>query len=272
MRWSISEACAIFRACPRYDGSGCGPGTARSSSGGFEPGRPRNGAPSAPGSSSARLAACRAGPAGKYSLSLPTVQRWLNRYEAEGLAGLEDRPRPGRQRTRITPEVEAEIVRGTLEEAPPRGTHWSTRLMAGAAGLHHSQVARIWRAHGLKPHLARTFKLSTDPEFVEKLRDVVGLYVDPPERAVVLAFDEKSRIQALDRAQPGLPFKKGRRGTMTHDYKRHGTTDLVRGAGGGHREGDPRVHAAPPAPGVPPLHGRGREADRSGTRPSRDSR
>ena len=98
--------------------------------------------------------------------------------------------------------------------------------MAGAAGLHHSQVARIWRARGLKPHLARTFKLSTDPAFVEKLRDVVGLYADPPERSVVFAFDEKSRIQALDRTQPGLPWKKGRCGTMTHDYKRHGTTTL----------------------------------------------
>ena len=162
----------------------------------------------------------------KLGVSLPTVQRWLNRYEAEGLAGLEDRPRPGRPRTRITPEVEAEIVRRTLEEDPPSGTHWSTRLMAGAAGLHHSQVARIWRAHGLKPHRVRTFKLSSDPEFVEKLRDVVGLYVDPPERAVVFAFDEKSRIQALDRTQPGLPMKKGRCGTMTHDYKRHGTTTL----------------------------------------------
>ena len=159
-------------------------------------------------------------------VSLPTVKRWLDRYEAEGVAGLEDRPRRGRPRTSVTAEVEAEVVRRTLEEDPPSGTHWSTRLMAGAAGLHHGQVARIWRAHGLKPHLARTFKLSTDPKFVEKLRDVVGLYVDPPERGVVFAFDEKSRIQALDRTQPGLPMKKGRCGTMTHDYKRHGTTTL----------------------------------------------
>lgn len=127
-------------------------------------------------------------------VSLPTVKRWLDRYEAEGLAGLQDRPRSGRPRTSVTAEAEAEVVRRTLEEKPPSGTHWSTRLMAEAAGLHHSQVARIWRAHGLKPHLARTFKLSTDPEFVEKLRDVVGLYVDPPERAVVFAFDEKSQI------------------------------------------------------------------------------
>ena len=162
----------------------------------------------------------------RFGLSLPTVQRWVGRYDAEGLAGLEDRRRPGRPRTSVTPEVEAEVVRGTLEEDPPRGTHWSTRLMGAEAGLHHSQVARIWRAHGLKPHLTRTFKLSTDPEFVEKLRDVVGLYVDPPERAAVLAFDEKSRIQALDRTQPGLPLKRGRCGTWTHDYKRHGTTTL----------------------------------------------
>ena len=165
-------------------------------------------------------------PRREVGVSLPTVKRWLDRYEAEGLAGLEDRPRRGRPRTSVTAEVEAEVVRRTLEEDPPRGTHWSTRLMAGAAELHHGQMARIWRAHGLKPHLARTFKLSTDPEFVEKLRDVVGLYADPPERAVVFALDEKSRIQALDRTQPGLPLKKGRCGTMTHDYKRHGTTTL----------------------------------------------
>ena len=159
-------------------------------------------------------------------VSLPTVQRWLDRYDDEGLAGLEDRPRPGRPRSRITPEFEAEVVRRTLEEQPPRGTHWSTRLMAERMGLHHSQVGRIWKAHGLKPHRIRYFKLSTDPKFVEKLRDVVGLYVAPPERAIVFSFDEKSQIQALDRTQPGLPLKKGRAGTMTHDYKRHGTTTL----------------------------------------------
>ncbi len=159
-------------------------------------------------------------------VSLPTVQRWLDRYDEEGLAGLEDRSRPGRPRSTITPEVEAEVVRRTLEEKPPRGTHWSTRLMAEGMGLHHSQVGRIWNAHGLKPHRVRYFKLSTDPRFVEKLRDVVGLYVAPPERAIVFSFDEKSQIQALDRTQPGLPLKKGRAGTMTHDYKRHGTTTL----------------------------------------------
>jgi len=159
-------------------------------------------------------------------VSLPTVQRWLARYDTEGLAGLEDRSRPGRPRETVTPEVEAEVVRRTLEERPPQGTHWSTRLMAEGLGLHHSQVARIWKAHRLKPHRVRYFKVSTDPKFVEKLRDVVGLYVAPPERAIVFSFDEKSQIQALDRTQPGLPLKKGRAGTMTHDYKRHGTTTL----------------------------------------------
>ena len=158
-------------------------------------------------------------------VSRPTVQRWLDRYEAQGLAGLEDQPRSGRPRT-LTAEIEAEVVRKTLEDKPPQGTHWSSRLLAEVMGLHHSQISRIWAAHRLKPHRVRYFKLSTDPRFVEKLRDVVGLYVAPPERAIVFSFDEKSQIQALDRTQPGLPLKKGRAGTMTHDYKRHGTTTL----------------------------------------------
>lgn len=159
-------------------------------------------------------------------VSRPTVTQWLNRYEADGIdALLQDRPRSGRPR-RITPDHEAEIVRKTLEEKPPNATHWSCRLMAEEVGVHPTTVSRIWRAHGLQPHRIDYFKLSTDPKFVEKLRDVVGLYLDPPERAVVFAFDEKSQIQALDRTQPGLPLKKGRAGTMTHDYKRHGTTTL----------------------------------------------
>lgn len=161
----------------------------------------------------------------RLGLSRATVQRWLDRYERYGVAGLEDRPRSGRPR-KITPEVEAEVVRLTLEEAVPRGTHWSSRLMAERTGLHSTQIARIWRAHGLKPHRVKAFKLSRDPRFIEKLRDVVGLYMDPPERAIVFSFDEKSQIQALDRTQPSLPLKKGRAGTMTHDYKRHGTTTL----------------------------------------------
>lgn len=160
-------------------------------------------------------------------VSRPTVSRWLDRYDADGAAGLQrDRPRSGRPK-QITPDEEAAIVQATLHAAPPDGgTHWSTRVMAAHAGVHQTTVSRIWRAHGLKPHLVDYFKVSTDPEFVTKLRDVVGLYVDPPKRAVVFSFDEKSQIQALDRTQPGLPLKKGRAGTLTHDYKRHGTTTL----------------------------------------------
>ena len=159
-------------------------------------------------------------------VSRPTVSRWLDRYEAEGITGLvADRPRAGRPK-RISVADEAAIVARTLETAPPTGTHWSTRVMAQATGHHHATIARIWRAHGLKPHRVKRFKLSRDPQFVEKLRDVVGLYLHPPERVVVFSFDEKSQIQALDRTQPGLPMKIGRAGTMTHDYKRHGTTTL----------------------------------------------
>ncbi|HEX9579778.1 MAG TPA: IS630 family transposase [Gemmatimonadales bacterium] len=158
----------------------------------------------------------------------PTVTLWLDRYEEGGLdALLADRPRSGRPK-RISPEDERAIIDRTLHTTPPTdvATHWSTRLMAQATGLHHATIARLWRAHGLQPHRVRRFKLSRDPEFVAKLRDVVGLYLDPPKRAVVFSFDEKSQIQALDRTQPGLPLKKGRAGTMTHDYKRHGTTTL----------------------------------------------
>ena len=161
-------------------------------------------------------------------VSRPTVTCWLDRYESSGVAGLlTDRPRSGRPK-RITPGDEAAIVERTLHTKPPReqSTHWSTRLMAQVTGYHHATIARIWRAHGLQPHRVDWFRLSKDPAFVTKLRDVVGLYLHPPERAVVFAFDEKSQIQALDRTQPGLPLKRGRAGTMTHDYKRHGTTTL----------------------------------------------
>ncbi len=158
----------------------------------------------------------------------PTVTLWLDRYDQAGLDGLlADRPRSGRPK-RITAADEEAIVDRTLHTRPPAdvATHWSTRLMAQATGFHHATIARIWRAHGLQPHRVRRFKLSTDPDFVAKLRDVVGLYLAPPKRAVVFSFDEKSQIQALDRTQPGLPLKKGRAGTLTHDYKRHGTTTL----------------------------------------------
>jgi transposase len=160
-------------------------------------------------------------------VSPPTVTLWLNRYQESGVPGLlRDKQRSGRPKG-ISPEKEAEVVRMT-QQAPPKGagTHWSTRTLAPHVHVSAESVRRIWKAHGLQPHRIETFKLSTDPHFVEKLKDVVGLYVSPPERAVVFSVDEKSQIQALDRTQPGLPLKKGRAGTMTHDYKRHGTTTL----------------------------------------------
>jgi transposase len=159
-------------------------------------------------------------------VSRPTVTVWLDRYAAGGFAALlSDQPRSGRPK-RTPPELDAEIVRRTQDDPPPEGTHWTTRLMAEQLGVSKSHVWRVWHAHGLAPHRVDYFKLSTDPRFVEKLRDVVGLYLDPPERAVLFSFDEKSQIQALDRTQPGLPLKRGRAGTMTHDYQRHGTTTL----------------------------------------------
>ena len=163
----------------------------------------------------------------RVGVSRPTVSLWLNRYEAEGRDGLAaDRPRSGRPR-QLDAAEEARIVAKTLDEAPSDGgTHWSTRGMANATGWDQATISRLWRANGLKPHQVVYFKVSTDPEFVAKLRDVVGLYVNPPKRAVVFSMDEKSQIQALDRTQPGLPLKKGRAGTFTHDYKRHGTTTL----------------------------------------------
>jgi len=138
---------------------------------------------------------------------------------------LKDRSRPGRKR-QIEESKVREVVNRTLQEKPANATHWSTRTLAAEVGLSPASIQRIWKAHGLKPHLVRTFKLSRDPLFVEKLQDVVGLYLNPPEHALVLSVDEKSQIQALDRTQPGLPMKNGRAGTMTHDYKRNGTTTL----------------------------------------------
>jgi transposase len=154
------------------------------------------------------------------------VGRWRKRFAQHGLSGIEkDLPRGGRPAT-IRAAVATKIVEMTTRSTPPNATHWSTRTLAAAAGANQSMVFRVWRANNLKPHLTRTFKLSNDPRFVEKLVDVVGLYLDPPEHALVLCADEKSQIQALDRTQPGLPLKKGRCGTMTHDYKRNGTTTL----------------------------------------------
>lgn len=159
-------------------------------------------------------------------ISRPTVQLWRERFLALRVVGLEhDAPRPGRLPCIPAKKVRA-IVEATLHTKPPAATHWSTRTMADAHGVSEATVRRIWKQHGLKPHLVRTFKVSRDKQFIEKLYDVVGLYLNPPDRSLVLSVDEKSQVQALDRTQPGLPLKKGRCGTMTHDYKRHGTTTL----------------------------------------------
>ena len=153
--------------------------------------------------------------------------RWRARFLATGVDGLlQDATRPGRPRTAREAGVVEEVVRITLQETPAGATHWSTRTMAEFLGTNASTVARIWRAHGLKPHRVESFKLSNDPHFVEKLQDIVGLYLDPPEHALVLCCDEKTQIQALDRTQPGLPLKRGRGTTLTHDYKRNGVTTL----------------------------------------------
>ena len=159
--------------------------------------------------------------------SKTAVWRWQERFMTEGVAGLlRDKTRP----SRIAPlgaEVEARVVQATLTDRPSgETTHWTAPAMAALHGISVSSVQRIWRRHGLQPHRTRNFKLSNDPHFASKLRDIVGLYVSPPEHALVFSIDEKSQIQALDRTQPGLPLKKGRCGTMTHDYKRHGTTTL----------------------------------------------
>jgi transposase len=155
-----------------------------------------------------------------------SVGRWRSRFAKLGLSGIEkDAPRSGRKPSIPRSKVE-EIVRLTTSSKPKNATHWSTRSMARASGVSAKTVHRVWQANELKPHLSRTFKISNDKKFLEKLTDVVGLYLNPPEHALVLSADEKSQIQALDRTQPGLPIKKGRCGTMTHDYKRNGTTTL----------------------------------------------
>lgn len=172
--------------------------------------------------------------AGKQDQEIATVlgitpkkaARWRARFLTKGLPGLaKDAPRPGRPPTIRAAQIST-IVRKTTQEKPVNATHWSTRLMAAEAGVSEASVRRIWRAHGLKPHLVETFKISNDPQFAEKLEAIVGLYLNPPEHAIVLCADEKSQIQALDRTQPGLPLKRGRGNTMTHDYKRNGTTTL----------------------------------------------
>jgi transposase len=164
--------------------------------------------------------------AAELNTSKPTVGRWRSRFARLRLAGIEkDASRPGRKPA-LSAKTVTRILQKTTQEKPGNATHWSTRSMAKAVGVSKDAVRRIWAAHGLKPHLVRTFKLSNDPHFEEKLLDVVGLYLDPPEHALVLCADEKTSIQALDRTQRGLPIHRGRPGTMTHDYKRNGTTTL----------------------------------------------
>jgi transposase len=164
--------------------------------------------------------------AAELTITAEKAARWRNRFLAGGMAALQkDAPRPGRPRIISVSKVK-EILDKTTLETPAAGTHWSTRTMAAAVGVSEATVRRIWHANGLKPHLVKTFKVSNDPQFAEKLEAIVGLYLSPPEHAIVLCVDEKSQIQALDRTQPGLPLKKGRCGTMTHDYKRNGTATL----------------------------------------------
>ena len=163
--------------------------------------------------------------AARLSVDHTTARKWRTRFAKDRLDGLLDEPRPGRPRTVSDAQVEEVIVK-TLETTPNHATHWSTRSMAAEVGLSQSAVSRIWRAFGLQPHRQDTWKLSRDPQFIEKVRDVVGLYLDPPERAVVLCVDEKSQIQALDRTAPILPMLPGTPERATHDYKRSGTSSL----------------------------------------------
>jgi len=164
----------------------------------------------------------------KLAISRATVGKWRRRFLKDGCDGLFDLPRPGKPRTLLDEEVE-KVVTQTLESIPRNATHWSTRKMSEATGVSTTSVSRIWHAFGLKPHRVETFKLSKDPLFIEKVRDIVGLYMSPPERAVVLCVDEKSQIQALDRTQPILPMRPGLPEQRTHDYRRHGTTSLFAG-------------------------------------------
>jgi len=162
----------------------------------------------------------------KLSTSLPTVLLWRRRYESQGLVGvLEDRQRSGRPK-RISAQKEAALVEATMKTTPKDATHWSVRTMAASQKVSPATVQRIWKKHKLQPHRVESFKFSTDPEFVPKVRDIVGLYINPPDRAIVLSLDEKSQIQALDRTQPILPLRPGLPERQTHDYERHGTTTL----------------------------------------------
>jgi transposase len=161
----------------------------------------------------------------KLDIDVQTPRKWRARFLSERLDGLLDEPRPGTPRKIMDKDVER-VITNTLENVPKDATHWSTRSLAGATGMSQSAISRIWRAFGLQPHRTETFKLSTDPLFIDKVRDVVGLYLNPPTHAIVLSVDEKSQVQALDRTQPLLPMEPGRPARHTHDYARYGTTSL----------------------------------------------
>jgi transposase len=169
--------------------------------------------------------ASNAAVAKRLGISRPMVTKWRSRFVARRLEGLADEPRPGAART-ITDEQVEQVLVTTLETTPTDATHWSTRSLARQVGMSQSAISRIWRAFGLKPHLVDTFKLSTDPQFIEKVRDIVGLYLNPPQTALVLCVDEKTQVQALDRTAPILPLLPGTPQRATHDYTRHGTTNL----------------------------------------------
>lgn len=162
----------------------------------------------------------------RLNTSRPTVLLWRQRFAQSGVAGLEQEPPRQASRQRLDEDLVKKIVDTTLQTTPPDATHWSTRTLGRHLGVSHMTVARVWDRHGLQPHRVRTFKLSRDKQFVEKLTDIVGLYMNPPDKALVLCVDEKSQIQALDRTQLGLPLRPGKCATLTHDYIRHGTTTL----------------------------------------------
>jgi transposase len=194
-----------------------------------------------------------------------TVGLWRNRFIAEGLAGLGDEPRPGAPRE-IGDEKIEQVVRLTLEKTPKGATHWSSRMLAARTGLSQSTISRIWRAFGLKPHRTESFQLSTDPLLIDKVRDIVGLYLDPPHHALVLCVDEKSQIQALSRTQPVLPMRAGQQERRTHDYKRHWRHQPVCGSRYRDRQRPWQVLSTPSFGGVPRLseENRHRRSCRSG--------
>ena len=205
------------------------------------------------------------------NISRGAVGRWRERFATAGVAGLEkDAPRGGRP-PKARQDLVRRIIELTTQQMPANATHWSTRTLAEALGTNRSLVNRVWRAHGLKPHLCRNFKFSNDPRFAEKLLDVLGSYLDPPEHALVLCVDKKSQMQALDRTQKSLPIYPGRGETMTHEYKRNGTTTLFRSVGHAGKASDRAMHAAASPSRVHqiPQADRRRDVVRSGSAPER---